>query len=130
MSPDAASMSRSRLNCTVIELEPSELVEVSSVTPGMMENCRSSGAVTLEAMASALAPGSDAETWMVGKATCGNGATGSKGKATQPSASKPAASKVVPIGRRMNGSEMLILAQAAARAQAAAAWREAGLPPA
>src|SRR3984957_17162549 len=110
MSPDAASMSRSRLNCTVIELEPSELVDVSSVTPGMMENCRSSGAVTLEAMVSALAPGSDAETWMVGKATCGSGATGSNGKATQPSASKPVASKVVPIGRRMNGSEMLISA--------------------
>ena len=50
-------MSRSRLNCTVIELELSELVEVSSVTPAIKANCRSSGVVTLEAMVSALAPG-------------------------------------------------------------------------
>ena len=75
-------MSRSRLNCTVIELEPSELVEVSSVTPAIRENCRSSGVVTLAAMVSALAPGRVAETWMVGKSTCGSGAIGSIGKLT------------------------------------------------
>src|SRR5580704_3342302 len=108
MSPAAASMLRSRSNCTVIELEPSELVEVSSVTPAIKENCRSSGVVTLAAMVSALAPGSDAETWMVGKSTCGSGAIGNNGKATTPTNSNPAANSVVAIGRRMNGSEMLI----------------------
>ena len=94
----------------MIELELSELVEVSSVTPAIKANCRSSGAVTLAAMVSALAPGSVAETWMVGKSTCGSGAIGSIGKATTPIASNPAASRHVPIGRRMNGSEMLIAA--------------------
>ena len=53
----------------MIELEPSELVEVSSVTPAIKANCRSSGAVTLAAMVSALAPGNYVETWMVGKST-------------------------------------------------------------
>ena len=77
ISPAAASMSRLRSNCTVIELELSELVEVSSVTPAIKANCRSSGAVTLAAMVSALAPGSVVETWMVGKSTCGSGAIGS-----------------------------------------------------
>jgi hypothetical protein len=95
----------------VIELEPSELADVSSVTPAIRANCRSSGVVTLEAMVSALAPGKDAETWMVGKSTCGSGAIGSIGKLTTPITSNPAANSVVPIGRRMNGSEMLISAR-------------------
>ena len=94
----------------MIELEPSELVEVSSVTPAIKANCRSSGVVTLAAMVSALAPGSVVETWMVGKSTCGSGAIGSIGKVTTPTISNPIASSVVPIGRRMNGSEMFIAA--------------------
>ena len=92
----------------MIELTPSELVEVSSVTPAIKANCRSSGAVTVAATVSALAPGRVAEIWIVGKSTCGSGAIGSSGKATMPSTSNPAASSVVPIGRRMNGSEMLM----------------------
>jgi hypothetical protein len=38
-----------------------------------------SGAATDDAIVSGLAPGSEAETWMVGKSTCGSGATGSIG---------------------------------------------------
>ena len=108
MSLEAASMSRLRSNCTVIELAPRELAEVSSVTPAIKENCRSNGVVTLAAMVSALAPGKLADTWMVGKSTCGRGATGSNGKLTTPITSNPAARSVVPIGRRTNGSEMLM----------------------
>ena len=63
----------------VIEAEPSELVEVICVMPGICASWRSSGWATEEAMVSGLPPGSDAETWMVGKSTCGSGATGSRG---------------------------------------------------
>jgi hypothetical protein len=49
------------------------------VTPGIWPNCRSSGWATDEAMVCGLAPGSDAETWIVGKSICGSGATGRKG---------------------------------------------------
>jgi len=62
----------------------------------------------LDPIFSALAPGNAAETWMVGKSTCGSGAIGSIGKLTTPSINNPAAISTVPIGRRMNGSEMLI----------------------
>ena len=42
----------------------------------MVVNCRSSGVATDEAMVSGLAPGSAAETWMVGKSTLGRSLTG------------------------------------------------------
>ena len=69
-------MFRSKSNCSVIEVEPSALDEVISFTPAMWPNCRSSGAATDDAMISGLAPGSEAPTLMVGKSTCGRGATG------------------------------------------------------
>ena len=47
--------------------------------PGICANCRSSGCATDVAMVSGLAPGNVAVTWMVGKSTCGNGATGNSG---------------------------------------------------
>ena len=78
-------MLRFSSNCSVIEVEPSVLVEVICVTPAIWPNCRSSGCATVAAMVSGLAPGSDAEPLMVGKSTCGSGATGSSGKATMPS---------------------------------------------
>ena len=77
-------MLRFESNCSVIGVVPSALVEVICVTPAICENCRSSGCATVDAMVSGLAPGSVAETWMVGKSTCGSGATGSSGKATMP----------------------------------------------
>jgi hypothetical protein len=63
----------------VIWVEPIVLTEVSWLTPGICANCVSSGWATAEAMVSGLAPGSWADTWMVGKSTCGSGATGSRG---------------------------------------------------
>jgi hypothetical protein len=42
----------------------------------MVENCFSSGVATEEAMVSGLAPGSLADTWMVGKSTLGRSLTG------------------------------------------------------
>jgi hypothetical protein len=63
----------------VIEVVPRPLVEVISVTPAICANWRSSGVATAEAIVSGLAPGSDADTWIVGKSTCGSGATGSMG---------------------------------------------------
>ena len=58
---------------------PSALVEVIWLTPGICANWRSSGCATEDAMVSGLAPGSEPLTWMVGKSTCGSGATGSSG---------------------------------------------------
>ena len=42
---------------------------------------------------------------MVGKSTCGSGATGRNGKATRPTKASAAISSVVATGRRMKGSE-------------------------
>jgi len=42
----------------------------------MVENCRSKGVATDEAMVSGLAPGRLADTWMVGKSTLGRSLTG------------------------------------------------------
>ena len=42
------------------------LVDVMSVSPGMVANWRSSGVATAAAMVSGLAPGSDADTEIVG----------------------------------------------------------------
>ena len=47
------------------------------VSAGICPNCRSSGAVTSDAVVSGLAPGSCVVTWMVGKSTCGSADTGS-----------------------------------------------------
>ena len=55
-----------------------------------------------------LAPGNCAVTWMVGKSTCGSGATGSSGKTTRPTRKMPPISSEVAIGRRTKGSEMLM----------------------
>jgi hypothetical protein len=72
----AASMERSRANCTVMRVEPSVLVELMESMPAMVANWRSRGVATVEAMVSALAPGRLAETWMVGKSTLGRSLTG------------------------------------------------------
>jgi hypothetical protein len=73
----AASMSRSRLNSSMTEVVPCPLIEEIAATPAMLPSARSSGVATLAAMVSGLAPGSEALTRMVGKSTCGSGATGS-----------------------------------------------------
>ena len=45
---------------------PRVLVELMDSTPAMVENWRSRGVATEEAMVSGLAPGRAAWTWMVG----------------------------------------------------------------
>ncbi len=55
-------MLRLKSNCTVIVVDPCELVELIDVIPAMVENCRSSGVATLDAIVSGFAPGTDALT--------------------------------------------------------------------
>src|SRR5580698_3645044 len=90
----------------VMLVDPSELVEVISVTPGICENWRSRGWAILEAVVSGLAPGRLALTWMVGKSTSGRAATGRLKKPTMPKTRKAAAISEVAIGRRIKGEEM------------------------
>ncbi len=56
-------------------------------------------------MVSGLAPGTVAVTEIVGKSTCGSGASGKSGNTTMPSTASAAVNSEVAIGRRMNGSE-------------------------
>ena len=55
-------MFRDRSNWSTIAVDPSELVDVMSVTPAIRPNCRSSGIATADAIVSGLAPGSVALT--------------------------------------------------------------------
>ena len=50
-------MFNSRMNCRMMTEQPSELVDVIWFSPGTCPNCRSSGAVTDEAITSGLPPG-------------------------------------------------------------------------
>ena len=79
MSLAAASILRSRSNCTLIVVAPSWLVDVICETPGICAICRSSGCATEEAIVSGEAPGNLALTEMVGKSICGSGATDNSG---------------------------------------------------
>src|SRR5258706_15120487 len=83
-SRPAASISRFKVNCSVMDVDPSPLEEVISVTPAILPNCRSSGVATEDAMVSGLAPGKLALTEIVGKSTSGKGDTGSKRNAAIP----------------------------------------------
>jgi hypothetical protein len=87
--------------------EPSELFDVISVTPAMRPSERSSGVATVAAMVSGLAPGSEADTEMVGKSTWGSGETGNRRKAAAPARASPIVSSVVATGRSMNGADRL-----------------------
>src|SRR5689334_10339074 len=104
----AASILRLRSNCRVIPVCPSVQVEVISVTAAIRPNCRSRGVATEDAIISGLAPGSEAETEMVGKSTCGSGETGKSRNATAPASATPVVSRVVATGRLMNGDERLM----------------------
>src|SRR5579864_1368819 len=108
MSCAAESMLRDSSNWTVMLVEPSELTDVISVTPGICENCRSSGWAMFDAVVSGLAPGRLALTEMVGKSTSGSAATGRFMKPTIPNTRNAAAISDVAIGRRMKGAEMFM----------------------
>jgi len=57
MSLAAASMLRSRSNCSVIIVVPTPLVDVISARPEIAANFCSSGVATADAIVSGLAPG-------------------------------------------------------------------------
>src|SRR5215468_1886151 len=80
----AASMLRLSSNCSVICDVPSELIVFIDAIPAMVENWRSSGVATDDAIVSGLAPGRLAVTEIVGKSTSGRGDTGSNRNATAP----------------------------------------------
>jgi hypothetical protein len=86
---------------------PRPLEEVICVTPAMRPNCRSNGVATADAMVSGLAPGKLAPIEIVGKSTCGSGATGKKLNATAPERKIAMVMSDVATGRRMNGAEKL-----------------------
>ena len=65
-STAAPSMSRLRSNWRVMEVLPWELDDVMLSMPAMVVNWRSRGVATAEAMVAGSAPGSPAETVMVG----------------------------------------------------------------
>jgi hypothetical protein len=62
---------------------------------------------TADAMVSGLAPGRLAPTEMVGRSTCGSGATGRNRKAVTPDSKIATVISDVATGRRMNGAEKL-----------------------
>ena len=105
----AASMLRSRLNCRVICVSPSVLIDVIESRLAIVVNCRSSGVATVAAIVSGLAPGRPADTVMVGKSTFGRSFTGRRRKDMMPDRTTPITTSVVMTGRRMNSSGVIPL---------------------
>src|SRR5689334_15341223 len=89
-SSAAPSRLRERLNWSVICVDPCEEVDDMLSRPAIVENCRSSGVATEDAMVSGEAPGSAAETWIVGKSTLGRSDTGRSRYAMTPKIRMPA----------------------------------------
>src|SRR6266480_1686983 len=104
----AASMLRSRLNWIVICVRPRALDDVIESMPAIVVNCFSSGVATAEAIVSGLAPGSEAETWIVGNSTVGSGETGRRKYPIAPASVIAMVSSVVATGRWMKGVERFI----------------------
>src|SRR5215472_12920706 len=71
----------------------------------MIPRWRSSGVATVAAIVSGLAPGIVANTEIVGKSTCGNGATGSFRYAKKPESATPRVNSVVATGRLINSAD-------------------------
>src|SRR5438128_5200216 len=92
-------------NCSVIRVWPTVLCEVISVTSAMTPRWRSRGVATDVAIVSGLAPGIVANTAIVGKSTCGSGATGSFRKAKNPASATPRVNKVAATGRLIDSAE-------------------------
>ena len=72
----AESILRERSNCRLMEHPPRELDEVISLTPGICPKRRSNGAARDWATVSGSAPGSFAETEIIGESTRGRAETG------------------------------------------------------
>ena len=108
-SAAAASMLRSKSNCSVMLVWPCELVELIDVRPAIAENCFSSGSATAVAIVSGFAPGRPACTWMVGKSTTGRSLTGSSRYAIAPNTRIPSMMSVVVTGRLMKSAERFMV---------------------
>src|SRR5580704_720630 len=94
----APLMSRLKSNWSVMFADPTELLDVISVTPAIRVNCFSSGVATDAAITSGLAPGRLALTLMVGKSTSGNADTGNSVYAIPPARVSAIRSSVVATG--------------------------------
>jgi hypothetical protein len=80
------------------------LVEVIESRPPIVENWRSSGVATADAMVSGFAPGRLAVTCIVGKSTFGRSFTGSSTYAPRPKRKIANMTREVMIGLRINNS--------------------------
>src|SRR6201996_6571754 len=103
----APLISRLKPNWMTICAEPTELVDVSCETSAIAPRRRSSGAATVDAMMSGLAPAMLACTTITGKVMFGNGATGNLKYANKPDSKMATASKVVATGLRINSPGIL-----------------------
>src|SRR5258708_32709377 len=89
MSGGTSVILRLRLNWRVICVKPSVLIEVIESRPSMVENWRSSGVATAEAIVSGLPPGRLAVTTTVGKSTLGGSLHQREREAVNPQSRAP-----------------------------------------
>src|SRR2546421_12869504 len=102
----AASMSRDRVNVSVMFVLPNVLDDVMASMPAIVENCFSSGVATAAAIVCGLAPGRPAPTVIVGKSTFGRSLTVNRRYAISSNTRMPNITSVVATGRRMKSPEM------------------------
>src|SRR3954454_13342737 len=105
----ASSRLRERSNWMVIDVEPRYEADVIESRPAMVENCFSSGVATEAAIVSGDAPGSEAETLIVGKSTFGRSLPGNCRYAMTPNSRIATMTSVVMTGRRMKMEAMFII---------------------
>src|SRR2546430_4206147 len=105
-------------------------VDVIAVPPARRPNGRWGGAPTDVARVAGPAPGSPAETEIVGNSTWGRGDTGSSRKATNPARASPPVRSVVATGLAMKGAETFTLVPGGASSRAARAGRTRDRSPA
>ena len=104
-----ASISRSSLNCRVMEVSPRILVELIISRPAIDENFFSSGVATEDAIVSGPAPGRFALTVIMGKSTFGRSFTGSLEKDIMPKIINPQVKSVVITGRLIKKVERFMV---------------------
>ena len=83
----------------MIWVDPCELLDVIESSPAMVENCRSSGCATADAIVSGVAPGTLALTSSVGKSTFGRSLTGNCRYPMMPNRRIASMTNVVMTGR-------------------------------
>ena len=91
-------------------VEPSELVELMTLMPSIVENSFSSGNATADAIFSGAAPGRFAVTEIIGVLKLGRAATGILKYATLPAMTVAIDSNTVMTGRLIHNSESVIFA--------------------